>query len=246
MWQPGWEGSLGENGYTCMYGWIPLWLNLFSAHLQLSQYCQPAMLLLFSHLIRSQNGTLQPHGLQHTRPPCPLPTPGVYLNSCPLCRWCHAAITSFDALFSSYPQSFLASVTFPMSWLFASGDQNTGVSASASVLPMNIQGWFSLRLNSLVSWLSIGLSGVFSSTMVQGHQLFGTLPSFSPGLTTFGKSRTFAIRTFGVRVMSLLFNTLSRQKDMTLKDEYKIRSLEKRNWKASIIVTLICSPTFCF
>ena len=163
-----------------------------------------------------------------------------------LCRWCHPTITSSDALFSFCPLSFLASATFPMSWLFASGDQNTGASASASVLPTNIQGWFSLGLNSLISWLSTGLSGVFSSTIVQGHQFSGALPSFSPGLTTFGKSRAFTIRTFGGRVTSLLFNILSRQKDMTLKDEYKIRSLEKRNWKASTIVTLICSPTFCF
>ena len=109
------------------------------------------------------------------------------------------------------PSSFLASVAFPMSWLFASGDQNTGASASASVRPMKVQGWFSLGLNSLISWLSIGLSGVFCSTIVQGHQFFGALPSFSPGLTNFGKSRAFTIWTFGGRVTSLLFNTLSQQ-----------------------------------
>ena len=129
-----------------------------------------------------------------------------------LCWWCHPTITSSDALFSFCPQSFLASAAFPMSWLFASGDQNTGASASASVLPMNVQGWFSLGLNSLISWLSIGLSGVFCSTIVQGHQFFGALPSFSPGLTNFGKSRAFTIWTFGGRVTSLLFNTLSQQK----------------------------------
>ena len=97
------------------------------------------------------------------------------------------------------PSSFLASVAFPMSWLFESSDQNTGASASASVLPMNVKGWFSLGLNSLISWLSIGLSGVFCSTIVQGHQFFGALPSFSPGLTNFGKSRAFSV----IRTISL-------------------------------------------
>ena len=81
--------------------------------------------------------------------------------------------------FSFCPQSFPASGTFPMSWLFASDNQNTGVSASASILPMSIQGWFPLRLTSLISFLSKGLSGVFSSTTVRRHQFFGTLPLWS-------------------------------------------------------------------
>ena len=92
------------------------------------------------------------HGLQHARPPCPSPSSKVCLSSCPLHQWCHPAIPSSDALFCS--QSFLASGTFPMNWLFTSGDQNTGASFSASVLPMSIQGWFPLRLTDLISLLS--------------------------------------------------------------------------------------------
>ena len=86
------------------------------------------------------------HGLQHTRPPCPSPSPRVCPSSCALYRWCHTAISSSDALFSFCPQSSPASGSFPMSRLFVSGDQNIGASVSASVLPMSIQGWFPLRL----------------------------------------------------------------------------------------------------
>ena len=86
--------------------------------------------------------SFQPHGLQHTRPPCPSPTPRVYSNSCPLSRWCHPTIASSVIPFSSCPQYFPASGSFQMSQFFASGGQSTGVSASASVLPMTIQDWF--------------------------------------------------------------------------------------------------------
>ena len=88
--------------------------------------------------------SLGAHELQHTRPPCPSPTPGVYSNSCPLSRWCHPTITSSVVPFSSCHQSFPASGSFQMSQFFASGGQSIGVSASASVLPMNIQDWFLL------------------------------------------------------------------------------------------------------
>ena len=91
---------------------------------------------------------LQPHGLQHARPPCPSPTPGVYSNSCPLSRWCHPTISSSVVPFSSCPQSFPASGSFQMIQLFASGGQSTGVSASKSVLPMNIQDWLPLGVYS--------------------------------------------------------------------------------------------------
>ena len=107
-------------------------------------------------------------GLQHARPLCPSPSPGFCPSSCSLPRWCHPAISFSDALFSC-PQSFPASGTFPMSCLFASDDQNTGASASASVLLGNIQGWSHLRLTGLISLLSEGLLGVFSSTTVQRH-----------------------------------------------------------------------------
>ena len=94
------------------------------------------------------------HGLQHARPPCPSPSSEVCPSSCPLHQWCHPAFSSFNTLFSFFPQSFPASGTFPVSWLFTSGDQNTGASASASVLPMSIQGLFPLRLTGLISLLS--------------------------------------------------------------------------------------------
>ena len=120
--------------------------------------------------------SLWPYGLQHARLPCPSPSPKVCPNSSPLHWWCHPAFSSSDALSSSYAQSFPASVTFPMSWLFTLGDQNTRASATASVLPMSIQGWFPLRLTGSISLLSKGLSGVFSSTIVGRHHYFGTLP----------------------------------------------------------------------
>ena len=123
--------------------------------------------LFFSRYIISNS--LRPHGLQHTRPPCPSLSPGVCSNSCPLTQWCHPIILSSVAPFSSCPQPFPASGSFPMSQLFASGAQS--VEASASVLPINTQGWFPLELTSLISLLSKGLSRVFSSTTIQKHQM---------------------------------------------------------------------------
>ena len=114
---------------------------------------------------------LQPHGLQHTRPPCPSPTPGIYSNSCPLSQWCHLTISSSVVPFSC-SQSLPASESFPMSQLFASGGQSTGVSASTSVLLTNIQDWSPLGCTGWISLLSTGLSRVTSSTIVQKHQLF--------------------------------------------------------------------------
>ena len=108
--------------------------------------------------------SLHPCGLQHVRLPCPSPSPRARSNSCPLSRWCHPTISSSVVPFSSCLQSFLASGSFSVSQLFASDGQNTGASASAPVLPMNIQGWFPLGLTSLISFLSMGLSWVFSST----------------------------------------------------------------------------------
>ena len=117
---------------------------------------------------------LLPHELQHTRPPCPSPTPRVYPNSCPLSRWCHSTISlSSVILFSSCPQSFPASGSFPMSQLFTSGGQSIGVSASTSVLPTNAQDWSPLGWTGWISLQSKGLSRVFSNTTVQKHQFFG-------------------------------------------------------------------------
>ena len=116
---------------------------------------------------------LWPHELQHTRLPCPSPTPRVYPNSCPLSRWCHLTISSSVIPFSSCLQSFPTSESFQMSQLFASGGQSIGVSDSASVLPMNTQERFPLGWTGWISLQSTGLSKVFSNTTVQKHQFFG-------------------------------------------------------------------------
>ena len=115
----------------------------------------------------TKTDSLGPHGLQHSRLPCPSPTPGAYSNSCPLSWWWHPTISSSVVPFSFHLQSFSASRSFPMSQFFASGGQNIGVSASASVLPMNIQDWSPLGLTGWISLLSKGLSRVFSNTTVQ-------------------------------------------------------------------------------
>ena len=117
--------------------------------------------------------TLWPHQSQHARPPCPSPTPGVYPNSCASSRWCHPAISSSVVPFSSYPQSLPASGCFQMSQLFTRGSQSIGVSASASVLPMNTQDWSPLGWTGWISLQSKGLARVFSNTTVQKHQFFG-------------------------------------------------------------------------
>ena len=117
--------------------------------------------------------SLQPHGLQHARLRCPSPTPGACSDSRPLSWWCHPIISSSVITFSSCLQLFPALGSFPMSQFFASAGQSIGVSASASVLPMNIQDWFPLGWTGLISLQSKGFSRVFSSTTVQKHQFFG-------------------------------------------------------------------------
>ena len=111
--------------------------------------------------------------LQHARPPCPSPILRAYSNSCPLSRWCHPVISSSVIPFSSCLQYFPASGSFPMSQFFPSGGQSIGVSALASVLPINIQDWFPLWWTGWISLQSKGLSRVFSNTTVQKHQFFG-------------------------------------------------------------------------
>ena len=131
----------------------------------------------FSRSVLSDS--LWPHESQHARPACPSPTPGVYSNSCPSSWWCHPAISSSVVPFSSCPQSLPASGYFQMSQLFAWGSQSTGVSASASVLPMNTQ---DLSPSGWTGWISLQskvLSRVFSNTTVQKHQFFGTRLSSS-------------------------------------------------------------------
>ena len=148
--------------------------------------------------------------LQHTRPPCPSPTSGVYSNSCPLSCWCHPTISFSVVPFSSCLQSFLASGYFQMSHFFASGGQIIGVSASTSILLMNIQDWFPLRWTGWISLQSKGLSRIFSNTTVQKHKFFGAqlvVQLSHPYMTTW---KTIAFWTFVGKVMSLLLNMLSR------------------------------------
>ena len=133
------------------------------------------MLLLsvqFSCSVMSDS--LRPRELQHSRPPCPSPTPRVHPNSCPSSQWCHPAISSSIVPFSSCPQSLPASGSFPMSQLFTYGGQSTGVSASASFLPKNTQDWSPLEWTGWISLQSKGLSRVSSNTTVQKDQFFGT------------------------------------------------------------------------
>ena len=153
------EAQLGKDLQSNSCGY---WQNSISCRLPSS--------VQFSHSVVSDS--LQPHECQHARPPSPSPTPGVHSNSCPSSWWCHPAIWSSVIPFSSCPQSLPASESFPMSQLFTWGGQSIGVSASASVLPMNTQdrslgwtGWTSLQ--------SKGLSRVFSNTTVPKHQFFG-------------------------------------------------------------------------
>ena len=147
-----------------MYHSVP-WLYL-CVHAQLLSSVQ------FSRSVVSDS--LWPHESQHARPPCPSATPGVYSNSCPSNWWCHPAISSSVVPFFFCPQSLPASGSFPMSQLFTSGGQSTGVSASASVLPVNTQDWSPSGWTGWMSLQSKGLSRVFSNTTVQKCQFFGT------------------------------------------------------------------------
>ena len=119
------------------------------------------------------SASLQSHGLQHTRLHCPSPTPRVYSNSCPLSQWWYPTTSPSVIPFSSCLQSCPASGSFQMSHFYASGGQSIGVSASASVLPKNIQEWFPLGWTGWISSQSKGLSSIFSNTTVQKHQFFG-------------------------------------------------------------------------
>ena len=159
------------------------------------------------------SGSLWPHGLQHTRPPCPSPTPGVHSNSCPLSRWCHPNISSSVVPFSSCPQSLPASGAFQMSQLFTSGSQSIGISASVSVLPMNSQDWFPLG--------SVGSpycprDSQESSPTPQFKSINSSACSlfYGPALTSihdyWEKTIALTIWTFVCKVMSLIFNMLSR------------------------------------
>ena len=170
------------------------------------------LLLLFSCSVMSDS--LQPHGLQHARPLCPSPSPEVFSSSCPLHWWYHLAISSSDALFSFCTQSYSTSGTFPMSQFFASDDQNTGASASASVLPVSDQ-LISLKID----WFDLlAVQGTFRSLLqhhsskasVLWHSAFFMVQLSQPYVTTGKTSIALTIQTFVSRVTSLLFKTLSR------------------------------------
>ena len=150
-----------------------------------------------------------PQGLQHMRPPCPSSSPRVFPSSCPLNWWCYPTISSSVALFSSCLQSFPSSGSFPVNQLFVSGGRSIGASASASVLPMNIQGWFPLGLTGLINLQSKGLSKVFSNTTSVCWPSAFFIVQLSHQYMTPEKTIALIIRTLVGKVMSLLFNTLS-------------------------------------
>ena len=159
--------------------------------------------------------SLQPHQLQHDRPPCPSPTPRVYQNSCPLSQWCHSTISSSVVPCSSCLQSFPAWGAFQMSQLFISSGPNTGASASTSVLPMNTQDWFPLVWTGWISLKFKGLSRVFSSTTVWKHQFFDAQLSLWSNshiylYMTTRKTIALTIWTFVSKMIPLLFNMLFR------------------------------------
>ena len=157
--------------------------------------------------------SLWPYEPQHASAPCPSPTPGVHPNPCPLSWWCHPTISSSVVPFSSCPQSFPASGSFPMSQLFASGGQSIGVSASTSVLPVNIQDWSPFRWTGWISLQSKGLSSLLqqhsSKASILWHSASFIVQLSHPYMTT-GKTIALTIQTFVDKVMSLLFNMLSR------------------------------------
>ena len=151
-------------------------MDVLILHIQASGLCR---IILFSSSVMSNS--LLPNGLQHGRLPCPSLSPGIYSNSCPLNEWCYPTISSSVVPFSSGLQFFPTSESFPMSQLFASVGQR--IWASASVLPVTIQGWFPLGLTGLISLLSKGLSRVFASITVWKHPFFGASPFFTVQLS---------------------------------------------------------------
>ena len=152
----------GERNITLKFWLLTVYVNwLGSDKISLS---------IMSESLRSRES-------QHTRLPCPIPTPRVNSDSCPSSQWCHSAISSSVVPFSSCPQSLPASESFPMSQLFTWGGQSTGVSPLASVLPMNTQGWPPSEWTGWISLQSKGLSRVFSNTTIQKHQFISTQPS---------------------------------------------------------------------
>ena len=148
------------------------WRKVISDLIRNSEFCRLSWRQSAQFSCSVMSDSLRCHGLQHARLPYPAPTPRACSNSCPSSRWCHPIISSCVTHFSSCLQSFPASGSFQMSQLFTSGGQNIGVAASASVIPMNIQDWFSLGLTGWISFQSKGFSRLFSNATVQKHQFF--------------------------------------------------------------------------
>ena len=177
-------------------------------------FCLNFLVELFSYFLSVQfshsvvSDSLRPHELQHARPPCTSPTPGVHSNSCPSSWWCHPAISSSVIPFSC-PQSLRVSESFPMSQLFASGGQSIGVSALASVLPMNTQEWSPLEWTGWISSQKRLLQHHSSKASILQHSAFFTAQLSHPYMTT-GKTVPLTRETFVGKVMSLLFNMLFR------------------------------------
>ena len=201
--------------------------------------------------------TLQPHEGQHSRPPCPSPTPRVHPNPCPSSRWCHPTILFSVIPFSSCPQSFPTSGSFPVSQLFVSGGRSTGVSALTSVLPMNTQDWSPLGWTGWISLQSKGLSRVFSNTTVQKASIlrcsvFFIVQLSHPYMTT-GKTIALTRWTIVGKIMSLLFsmlcrliiNFLTRSKCLLISwlQSPSAVILEPRKIKPAIVPTV--SPSIC-
>ena len=190
------------NMYICIY--------MYSMYTSKCRSCV-FLLLLFSHWVVSNS--LWPHGLQHARLPCPLPSSRACSNLCALSWWCHPNISSFVVPFSSCLQSFLVSASFPMSWLFTSSGQSIEASASVSVFPMNIQGWFPLGLTGLISLLSEGLSRVFFGTTVQKFNSLAFRLLYGSTLTSihdYWKNDSFDYTNLCQQSDASPFNTLSR------------------------------------
>ena len=159
------------------------------------------------------SNSLRPHGLQHTRPHCPSPTPGEYSNSCALSLWCHPTISSSVIPFSTRVHSFPGSGSFQMNQFFASGGQSFGVSVSTSVLPMNIQDWFPLGWTGYISLQSKGLSSLLQHHSSKASILWCSaffIVQLSHPYTTTGKTIALTRWTFVGKIMSLLFNMLPR------------------------------------
>ena len=174
---------------------ILIYVTIFLQELFYSCFFSVLSSVQFSRSVMSDS--LRLHGLQHARLPCPSPTPGIYWNSCSLSQWCHPTISSSVVTFSSCLQSFQSSGSFQLSQFFTPRGQSIGVSALASVLPVNIQDWFALGWIGWISLQSKGLSRVFSNTTVQKHQCsaFFTVQLSHPHMTT-GKTIALTRRTF--------------------------------------------------